>query len=126
MNHAPAMLARDNTDFVGGSERMPSFDADRDPLGRGVEATLRFAVGGGRTMLAHQHVPYPFHVTRPFYLDPQRPHLATLYLQSAAGGLYRGDRLLLAIDVAPGGSAHVTTQASMIVHDTRGQPAALP
>jgi urease accessory protein len=124
MNHAPAMLARDDMAFLGGSERMPSFEAGRDPPRREIVATLRFAVGGGRTMLAYQHVPYPFHVTRPFYLDPQRQDLATLYLQSAAGGLYCGDRLRLAIDVAPGARAHVTTQASTIVHDTRGQPAA--
>jgi urease accessory protein len=118
------MLVRDDTDFVVGSEPMPSFAADREPFRSGIEATLRFVVGGGRTVLAHQHVPYPFHLTRLFYLDPQRADLATLYLQSAAGGLYRGDRLRLAIDVAAGTRAHVTTQASTIVHDTREQPAA--
>ena len=40
----------------------------------------------GRTFLAGQHVPYPFHITRPFHLDRARPDLATLYLQSASGG----------------------------------------
>jgi urease accessory protein len=54
---------------------------------RRIEASLRFATGGGRTVLVHQHVPYPFHVTRAFHLDPSRPDLATLYLQSASGGL---------------------------------------
>src|SRR5262245_45589396 len=121
--HKPVMLARDDMACVVGSERMPSLKASRDLHRRGIEAALRFAVGGGRTVLAHQHVPYPFHVTRPFYLDPQRPDLATLYLQSAAGGLYRGDRLRLAIDMAAGARAHITTQASTIVHDTRAQPA---
>lgn len=89
-----------------------------------IEAALHFAVGGGRTMLAHQYVPYPFHITRAFHLDPQRDDLATLYLQSASGGLYRGDRLLIEIDVAPGAAAHVTTQAATVVHDTRGRAAA--
>src|SRR6266568_3233645 len=73
---------------------------------RRIEASLHFATGGGRTVLVHQHVPYPFHVTRAFHLDRARPDLATLYLQSASGGLYRGDRLMLDIDVAPGAAAH--------------------
>lgn len=91
---------------------------------RQIEAALRFAVGGGRTVLVHQRVPYPFHVTRAFQLDRQRPDLATLYLQSAAGGLYRGDRLQMDIDIAPGAAVHITTQAATIVHDTRERPAA--
>jgi urease accessory protein len=90
---------------------------------RHVEAALRFAVGGGRTVLTAQHVPYPFHVTRPFYLDDSRSGLATLYLQSASGGIYRGDRLALTIEVGRGAAAHVTTQAATIVHDTRESPA---
>jgi urease accessory protein len=94
---------------------------DVAPLGseRRIEAALRFATGGGRTVLVHQHVPYPFHVTRAFHLDRPRPDLATLYLQSASGGLYRGDRLVLDIDVAAGAAVHLTTQAATVVHDTR-------
>ncbi len=74
-------------------------------------------------MLVRQHVPYPLHVTRPFQLDLVRPDLATLYLQSAAGGLYRGDDLALCITVKAGAAAHVTTQAATMVHDTGAQPA---
>jgi len=88
-----------------------------------VRASLRFVPGGGRTVLAHQRAPYPFHLTRPFYLDPARPDLATLYIQSVSGGLYRGDRTELVIDVAAGAAAHVTTQAPTIVHDARGDGA---
>ena len=44
--------------------------------------------------------PIPFHVTRPFYLDAQRPDLATLYLQSSSGGVYGGDDLSLTLDIA--------------------------
>jgi urease accessory protein len=83
-----------------------------------VEAALQFHRGGGRTVLAHQHVPYPFHATRPFYLDHERPEIATLYLQSASGGLYRGDDVALSIVAGPYAAAHVTTQASTIVHTT--------
>ena len=66
-----------------------------------VEASLHFSHGGGRTVLACQHVPYPFHATRPFYLDRTRPEIATLYLQSASGGLYRGDEVALSIVAGP-------------------------
>lgn len=85
-----------------------------------VEASLRFGLAGGRTVLVHQHVPYPFHITRPFRLDDARPDLATLYLQSSAGGLYRDDFLSLGIATGKGAAAHVTTQASTIVHDASG------
>ena len=69
-------------------------------------------------MLTRQHLPYPLHATRAFYLDRERPELATLYLQSASGGLYRGDRVTLSIVAGPQAAAHVTTQASTIVHRT--------
>lgn len=79
---------------------------------------LRFrAEPRGRSYLHRQYVRYPFHLTRPFYLDrPHLPGLATLYLQSASGGLYAGDSLDTAIAVEAGAAAHVTTQASTIVH----------
>lgn len=92
-------------------------------VGRHSRAALRFAQAGGRTTLVRQHVQYPFHVTRPFYLDAPRPDLATLYLQSASGGLYGADDLLLTLDIQPGAAAHVTTQAATIVHDCRGSRA---
>jgi urease accessory protein len=81
-----------------------------------VEASLSFASGGGCTFLARQSVPYPFHITRPHRLDAARPDIATLYLQSASGGLYRGDRLALSIEARPGVCAHVTSQAATVAH----------
>jgi urease accessory protein len=87
-----------------------------------VEASLDFSHGAGRTVLQRQRVPYPFHATRPFYLDPARADLATLYLQSAAGGLYRGDHVALSITAEPHSAAHVTTQAATIVHRTHRFP----
>jgi len=92
--------------------------ASQGPSPDPVEAWLRFSHGGGRTVLAQQRVPYPFHVTRPFYLDRARPEIATLYLQSASGGLYRGESLALSIIADSHAAAHVTTQASTIVHRT--------
>lgn len=79
----------------------------------------------GRSYLARQFVPYPFHITRPFYLDEAPAGLATVYLQSAAGGAYRGDRLSIALSAGEGAQAQVTTQASTIVHAGRGGLAAL-
>ncbi len=86
---------------------------------------LAFARAGERTYLARQLVGYPFHVTRPFYLDREPAGLATLYLQSAAGGIYSGDCLQLAIDAAAGAQCQVTTQGSTIVHDGRGRTSRL-
>jgi urease accessory protein len=91
--------------------------------GRRATARLGFVRGGGTSVLADQHVPYPFHITKPFRLYPQRPELITLYLQSASGGLYRGDRLGLDIAMGPGSAAHVTTQAATVVHRSADQPA---
>ncbi len=82
---------------------------------------LAFARAGERTYLARQLVGYPFHVTRPFYLDREPAGLATLYLQSAAGGIYSGDCLELAINVGSGAQCQITTQGSTIVHDGRGR-----
>lgn len=68
-------------------------------------------------------MPYPCHVTRTFALHADQPDLATLYLQSASGGLYRGDDLTLDITARPGARAQVTTQAATTVHDTGAVPA---
>ena len=88
-----------------------------------VEASLHFCRAGGRTVLVGQRLPYPFHATRTFYLDRANPEIATLYLQSASGGLYRGDSHGLSFVVGPNALAHVTTQASTIVHHTHKNPA---
>ncbi len=93
--------------------------------GRTSRADLGFAFGGGRTFLARQRVPYPFHATRPHHLGAGRPDLATLVLQSASGGLFGGDRLELVMTAGAGAAAHVTSQAATVVHSTRGDEAAV-
>ena len=45
--------------------------------------------GGGRTYLDRQFASYPFHVCRPHYFPHDAPGMATLYLQSSAGGSTR-------------------------------------
>ena len=99
----------------GGGERAAAPDQ------RSVEAVLRFARGGGRTFLRRQSVPYPFHVTRPHALDAGRPDVATLILQSAAGGLYRDDRLLLDVAAGEGARVEVRSQAATVVHAAAGR-----
>jgi urease accessory protein len=92
----------------------------RFEAGRKAEVLLVAELAGGRTVLRRQHVGYPFHVTLAFQLDRMRPDLATLYLQSASGGLYAADRLSLDLVVDAGAALHLTTQASTVVHDARG------
>ena len=82
-------------------------------------------MAGGRTRLLDQYVPYPFHITRPFRLHPTRPGLATLYLQSASGGVYAGDDLAMTLEMGVGAAAHITTQAATIVHECRDASARL-
>jgi urease accessory protein len=90
------------------------------PAPRRVAARLAFRALAGRTHLARQHTPHPFHITRPFRLAGDPAGMATLYLQSSSGGLYGDDDLSLDIAAGEGAAAHVTTQASTIVHPARG------
>ncbi|HZF35124.1 MAG TPA: urease accessory protein UreD, partial [Candidatus Angelobacter sp.] len=71
---------------------------------------------GGRTYVRRQHVSYPYHVCRALTFAGDPPGMATLYLQSCAGGIYRDDRLRERIVAEEGAAAHLTTQASTIVH----------
>ena len=91
-----------------------AFDA-----GRTAEAHLTAEFAGDRTILRRQHIGYPLHVTRGFYLDPARPDLLTLYLQSVSGGLYAGDRLTLNVVAGENAALHVTTPAATVVHHGR-------
>lgn len=85
--------------------------------GKQGRAEFAFDYGhGDRTYLARQYVEYPFHITRPHYLDNSWPGFATLCLQSVSGGLFQGDRVSLKISMAPDSAAQVTTQASTKVH----------
>ena len=80
---------------------LPETPPPTAPVGRRVQASLVFARGGGTTVLSRQVVPYPFHITRAFRMHPESPDLATLYLQSASGGLYAADHLTLDIAARP-------------------------
>jgi urease accessory protein len=89
--------------------------APSDAQTRGAE--LRFERDPqGRTYVARQFAPYPFHFCRPFYLAHDPSGLATVYAQSCAGGVFEHDRLRLSIQVDSGAQCHVTTSAATIVH----------
>jgi len=83
----------------------------------GPQAELVFSSApDGRTFISHQRVGYPFHITRPFYLDRYPSELLTLYLQSVSGGIYRGEKLEMSLEAEAGALAQVTTQSATIVH----------
>lgn len=71
---------------------------------------------GGQTFLQRQYASYPFHICRVRHIDAAPAGMATLYLQTSAGGLFADDRLSTSITAAAHSAAHVTTQASTIVH----------
>jgi urease accessory protein len=108
MNNSEHKLTeKDSMDFTDGSS-----------TGHGSgKAGLAFKLSpGGRTYLSRQYLPYPFHATRVFYLDPAWPEFATLYLTSASGGLFQGDRVSLKASVNKGASAHITTGSATKIH----------
>jgi urease accessory protein len=85
----------------------------------GVQARLALAFTRdtrGRTFLSRQFAGYPFHVCKTLYEDDALPGMGTIYTQSCAGGVYEHDRHLIEITAKAGAQAHVTTQASTIVH----------
>ena len=73
------------------------------------EARLAFALSpGGVTYLRKQHVSYPFHICAPFHVEGDPPGMASLYLQSCAGGVFEGD--------------HLNLDASLLEEVERGDP----
>jgi len=80
-------------------------------------AVLHFSADeDGRTHIAKQFAPHPFHFCRPFYVPGDPSGMATVYVQSCAGGIFEHDRLGLTVKTERGTQAHVTTSASTIVH----------
>ena len=71
------------------------------------------------TYICAQEVAYPFHTTRPFYLEGDPQGMSTLYIQSVSGGLFDNDVVTLNLDVESQSLVHVTTQASTIVHESK-------
>ena len=111
---------------AGSAERMNAGSEQKlSAVRRGGEATVGFARSpDGRTYICSQHVTYPFHITRPFYLHQDPPGMPSLYLQSVAGGVYEGDELSVSLETREQAQAHVTTQSSTVVHRMENDSAA--
>ncbi|MGF1624479.1 MAG: urease accessory protein UreD [Alphaproteobacteria bacterium] len=79
----------------------------------------------GRSFIARQHATYPFHLCRPHHVGGDPAGMATLYLQSAAGGVFEHDRLAVDVTVEERAALHLTSQSSTIVHSMTGGTARL-
>ncbi|MGE0541419.1 MAG: urease accessory protein UreD [Dehalococcoidia bacterium] len=73
---------------------------------------LRFAYAKGRTILTDAVRAPPFHVQRLLYLDRCWPDLAQAAVLNTTAGMFSGDRLELAVDVASHASVELTTPTS--------------
>ena len=86
-------------------------------IGKSGRCVLTFAAAGsGRTKLQQSFVSHPFHLTRPWYLDPTLPGMAVVYVQTPAGGLIQGDRATLQFDLGDTTQVHITNQAAEKIH----------
>ena len=95
------------------SNEVSNAESKRQPI----DLKLQFARSlNGETYISNQYCRYPFHICRAQYVDTNPPGLATIYLQSCAGGIFEGDRLLCEFHTLPESQAHITTPASTIVH----------
>jgi urease accessory protein len=91
--------------------------SERSYFDQPVRAELVFARDpAGRTYVRRQHVPYPFHICRPLYVEHDPPGMATLYVQSCSAGLLQHDDLRTSITVEADAQVHYTTATPTIVH----------
>ena len=84
--------------------------------GKSGACKLTFAAESGKTHLQRSFVSHPFHLTRPWYLDPALPGMAVVYVQTPAGGLIQGDRATLRFDLGDAAQVHITNQAAEKIH----------
>lgn len=78
---------------------------------RALDGQLRLTLSpgrDGRTQIATERTP-PLHLQRLLYLDRRSPGLAYLQVLSGVAGLFRDDRLTIAVDVAAGAAAAIGT-----------------
>jgi urease accessory protein len=74
-----------------------------------LELTFRRTAGG--TALVEDYATAPFHVSGTLDHDPH-PDVATVLVQSSAGGVAQGDRRSVDVEVGPDAFAHVSTGGS--------------
>ena len=78
-----------------------------------------------KTFIDRQYSRYPFHICKPLYVDDHPGGMATIYVQSSAGGIFAGDRLSVRVCAQPYSQVHLTSQASTVVHRMTGSNALL-
>tara|TARA_Y100001934_G_scaffold281159_1_gene389965 strand:- start:1771 stop:2613 length:843 start_codon:yes stop_codon:yes gene_type:complete len=78
-----------------------------------------------RTFIDRQYSRHPFHICKPLYVDDHPGGMATVYVQSSAGGIFAGDRLRVRVFAQPDSQVHLTSQASTVVHRMTGSNASL-
>lgn len=74
----------------------------------------------GSTYISRQYFNYPYHLCRTLRFEGDPKGMATVYLQSCAGGIFEHDRLWERFVAGCGARAHVTTQSGTIVHGMEG------
>ena len=78
----------------------------------------------GKTFIKKQFSSYPFHICKALYLDKEKTKdMASIYMQSSSGGLYKEDSLSSQIFLEQNTKVHITSQASTIVHETKNKSA---
>jgi urease accessory protein len=82
---------------------------------------LQFEAVGGRTRLQRRRVRYPYAITVPLCLDRDPIDLRTVFLQSASGGVFEGERLKQRFVSGAGARVCVTTPAAAVVHGMPGE-----
>ncbi len=85
------------------------------------QLALTFSADGrGGSWLSRRHVSFPYSMGAPFALDENRPNLPTVILQSASGGLYRGESLASHVTVENHAQARIVTPGAASVYSARG------
>ena len=80
-----------------------------------IELAIAAGAEDGPSHIGRQFASYPFHICRPHLFADDPAGMITVYLQSASGGIYEGDRHAIDLSVESGAQAHVTTQAASVV-----------
>jgi urease accessory protein len=86
---------------------------------------LSLGVHRDRTFIERQFSRYPFHICRPLYVDNHPRGMATVYVQSCAGGIFSGDQLRVRVRAQAHSQTHLTSQASTVIHRMTGSSAVL-
>ena len=84
--------------------------------GKRPHLSLRFERRAGRSVLADVAHRAPLLAQPALYWDEGMPDLPCVFIVSTSGGILQGDRASIEIELGPGASAHVTTQAATKIH----------